>query len=199
MGNLQEIIKLESYNIVVVECGGLGYEVKTTPNSLKNFVDIGDKIFLNTYLYVREDNLDLFGFADKSELSCFKLLISVSGVGPKVALSILSSLDYLSFARCVSSGEYKNLTDVKGIGAKIAQRIVLELKDKILKVEFLSSGNEEMKLSNDIHFNPNLEYAKDALISLGYSSLEITKVLDSIQKDLSVEDIIKSSLKLLSK
>ena len=116
--------------LAVVECGGVGYACRTTFNTLQKIAG-EDEVSLFTYLSVREDAMELYGFAEREELKCFKLLLSVSGVGPKAALSILSGMNTQRFALCVATGDSKSLTQVKGIGAKTAQRIILELKDKL--------------------------------------------------------------------
>ena len=119
-------------NLAVIDCGGVGYACRTTANTLSQ-LKIGEKAKLLTYLSVREDAVELFGFYDAAELNCFKMLISVSGVGPKAALSILSGMTPQAFALCVASGDGKTLTNAPGIGRKTAERIVLELKDKVSK------------------------------------------------------------------
>ena len=119
-------------NLAVIDCGGVGYACRTTSNTLA-MLKTGEKAKLYTFLSVREDAAELFGFYDFSELNCFKMLISVSGVGPKAALSILSGMTPQAFALCVAAGDSKLLTSAPGIGKKIAERIVLELKDKVAK------------------------------------------------------------------
>ena len=110
--------------LAVIECGGVGYGCRTTYNTLARMGDIGSEETLYTYLHVREDGIELFGFHDRQELGCFKLLLGVSGVGPKVSLSILSDIDPNNFALAVATGNHKLLTKTKGVGPKMAQRIV---------------------------------------------------------------------------
>ena len=124
---------------VAVSCGGVAFNCSATANTLKNIGTIGDTVTLYTYLNVREDALDMFGFYDKDELDCFKLLINVTGVGPKAALAILSQLTPNRLAVCVASGDTKAITAAQGVGAKLAQRVVLELKDKLKS--YISSEN----------------------------------------------------------
>ena len=124
-------LAVKELGFAVVECGGVGYGCRTSYNTVAQLGEIGSEAMLYTYLYVREDVVELFGFATQQELSCFKLLISVSGVGPKAATAILSDVTPERFAFLVASGDSKAFTKTKGIGAKTAQRIVLELKDKI--------------------------------------------------------------------
>ena len=126
-------LMVKDTELAVVECGGVGYACRTTLSTLSQLQAVGNDVMLYTYLHVREDNIELFGFASQQELNCFKMLISVSGVGPKAALSILSDVTPEKFALLVASEDSKTLTRTKGIGAKTAQRIVLELKDKIVK------------------------------------------------------------------
>ena len=119
--------------MAVVECGGVGYACRTTLHTLSGLGALGEEVRLYTHLAVREDSVDLFGFSTRQERHCFEMLISVSGVGPKAALAILSDVTPDRFALLVASGDSKSFTKTQGIGAKTAQRIVLELKDKIAK------------------------------------------------------------------
>ena len=127
----------------VVECGGVGYLCQTTMNTLKT-LKLNSEVTLYTYLNVREDAVDLFGFATQSELATFKTLISVSGVGPKAGLSVLSELTAEQVAMAIATDDIKTITRAQGIGKKIAQRIILELKDKLAKSEQTQSGNVQM-------------------------------------------------------
>ena len=119
---------------VVIECGGVGYKCNTSLSTIRDLPQTGSEALLYTHMVVREDSVELFGFATTQELECFKMLTSVSGVGPKAALSILSQFPAEKVASLVTSGDSKNLTSVSGIGAKTAQRIVLELKDKLSSI-----------------------------------------------------------------
>lgn len=180
----------------VIDCGGVGFKCLTTSNTLKKISKTGEKAMLYTYLNVKEDALDLFGFADERELGCFKLLISVSGVGPKAALSILSEMSPEKFALNVASGDSKALTKVQGIGNKTAQRIVLELKDKVSGEQAaLGFSAEEVPVSA----SGNAEEAVNALMVLGYSRSEASVAAAKSDSSLSVEEIIKQSLRLLSR
>lgn len=196
-GNLVVSQPVDAYFIVAVECNGIAYEMKTTFTTASQCPKIGESVALYTYLHVREDALELFGFYDQEELRCFKMLISVSGVGPKAALSILSNVTPSQFALCVASGDSKSLTKSKGIGGKIAQRIVLELKDKISK-EQLSSGviaGKEIELPANAG---NAAEAISALVVLGYSKSEAAQALAGIDPSTSVEDMIRIGLKALA-
>ena len=191
-----ELIHKET-SLAVIECGGIGYACRTTFSTLSTIGSIGDKTKLLTYLHVREDNVELFGFATESELNCFKMLISVSGVGPKAALAILSDITPEKFALTIATGDAKLITKTKGIGPKLAQRIVLELKDKITKEQQLISSGTEVDFT-PIMSGSNSSEAISALVVLGYSQGEATSVVSKLDVQMSVEDMIKQGLKLLS-
>ena len=179
----------------VVECGGVGYNCQTTINTLKN-LKLNTEVMLYTYLNVREDALDLFGFYDEDELECFKLLISVSGVGPKAALSILSLLTPESLALAVASGDAKAVTKAQGVGPKIAERVVRELKGKLSSFEF--SDNGELSDIADVSLNSDKSEAVSALQFLGYSQSEASRAVASVKGDFTVEEVIKKALNILS-
>ena len=182
--------------VAVIECGGVGFKCMTTANTLKKLPKTGEKTKLFTYLNVREDALDLFGFSDSKELGCFKMLISVSGVGPKAALSILSEATPEKFALYVASGDAKALTRAQGIGNKIAQRIVLELKDKVSgKQAALGFADSDIPVSA----SGNVEEAVSALMVLGYTRSEASLAAAKADSSLPVEEIIRRSLKLLAR
>lgn len=190
-----KLIHIEA-NLAVVECGGVGYKCLTTANTLAALPQLGGEARLLTWLQVREDGVELFGFADERELASFKMLISVSGVGPKAALSILSDLSPEKFALCVASGDAKLLTRSQGIGQKIAQRIVLELRDKISKEQLVPQGGGEISPKN--LSQGNMAEAISALAVLGYSQSEAAAAVSSLSPDTPVEELIKSGLKALS-
>lgn len=180
--------------LAVVECGGVGYACRTTMNTLAKIRD-HDKVKLFTYLHVTENSLDLFGFADNSELQSFKQLISVSGVGPKAALSILSDITPSKLALCIATGDSKTLTKSPGIGAKIAQRIVLELKDKVAKEQKISSA--ELASVPNVGGSAVSE-AITALQTLGFTPAQCAAALSGADPDSTVEDLIKFGLKNLA-
>lgn len=180
--------------IAVVECGGVGYLCRTTQMTLSETGSIGDEVMLYTHLSVREDAAELFGFASMQELHCFEMLTSVSGVGPKAALAILSDLSADRFALVVASGDSKTLTKSKGIGAKTAQRIVLELKDKISK-ENKDSDWSALSESAVCRDDSALGDAISALMVLGYSQEEVMPLLLKLDKSLTSEEMIKETLK----
>lgn len=177
----------------VVECGGVGYKVQTSINTQKK-LKLNDEVTLYTHMHVREDAMELFGFYDQSELSTFRLLISISGVGPKVALAILSSLSSEQIALSVAGNDYKVLTVANGVGPKLAQRIVLELKDKV-KGLIVEGNNKGSVIQN----TGKISQAVSALAVLGYSASDVSPVLSKLDADLSVQDLIKETLKAMKK
>ena len=184
-------------NLVVIDCGGVGYACRTTANTLSQ-LKIGEKAKLLTYLSVREDAVELFGFYDAAELNCFKMLISVSGVGPKAALSILSGMTPQAFALCVASGDGKMLTNAPGIGRKTAERIVLELKDKVSKQD-VAAGVKGSAVP--IVAAPSNTYAEavSALMVLGYSNGEAASALSGLDPSAPSDELIRAGLKKLAK
>ncbi|WP_295154051.1 Holliday junction branch migration protein RuvA [uncultured Ruminococcus sp.] len=183
--------------LAVVECGGVGYACKTTFYTLQKIAGESE-VMLYTHLAVRENDVDLFGFSSQEELRCFKMLITVSGVGPKAALSILSSNTPSQFALTVATGDFKSLTKSKGIGAKTAQRIVLELKDKIAKENTISVRGGE-SIASAIPQGGAMDEAVTALVVLGYSEGEAVQALAGAEPTASVEDLIKTALVRLAK
>lgn len=184
-------------NLAVIDCGGVGYTCRTTANTLSQ-LKIGEKAKLLTYLSVREDAVELFGFYDAAELNCFRMLISVSGVGPKAALSILSGMTPQAFALCVVSGDGKTLTNAPGIGRKTAERIVLELKDKVSKQD-VAAGVKGSAVP--IVAAPSNTYAEavSALMVLGYSNGEAASALSGLDPSAPSDELIRAGLKKLAK
>ncbi len=186
--------------MAVIDCGGVGYACATTNYTLSQLKK-GAPAKLYTYLNVREDAMELFGFADPSELHSFKLLIAVSGVGPRAALAILSAVTPQQLALAVVTGDEKALTAANGIGKKIAQRIILELKDKLAAEEAVASGGRGgAAIAPGALPHSKRSEATAALAVLGYGSAEIAAALRGIDVDaLSLEDIIRQSLKKMMK
>jgi len=178
---------------VVIECAGVGYKVQTTINTQKQ-LKLNSTVTVYTYMNVREDAVELFGFYSKGELSTFKMLISISGVGPKVALAILSELSSEQIALSVSAGDYKTLTRVSGVGPKLAQRIVLELKDKI-KGFSTDEADGVVAQGSVIADTGNISKAVAALAVLGYSAADVTPILSRLDPSLTVEQLISATLK----
>ncbi|MPM23985.1 Holliday junction ATP-dependent DNA helicase RuvA [bioreactor metagenome] len=184
--------------LAVIDCGGVGYACHTTNNTLAA-IKKGEKAKLYTYLHVREDLFEIYGFATESEKNCFQMLIGVSGVGPKAAISILSASTPEKFAMSVITGDEKSLTVAQGIGKKIAQRIILELKDKLAKGQF--SGGESYGGTGVtiIPENKSAEAAA-ALAVLGYSQSETAAALKGLDIDaLTLEETIRQALKRMMK
>ena len=191
-----ELIHTEP-SLAVIECGGVGYACRTTYATLSKIGSVGETVKLLTYMYVREDNVELFGFATAQELNCFKMLISVSGVGPKAGLAILSDTSPEQFALSIATGDSKAFTKTKGIGVKLAQRIVLELKDKIAK-EQITLGVSEMNFEPVISGSKSGE-AISALVVLGYSQSEATSVIAKLDQNLSTPEMIRLALQNIGK
>lgn len=193
------VAKVEPY-LAVIDCGGVGYACRTTNHTISK-LDMGKAAKLYTHLYVREDIFELYGFASESELGCFRMLIGVSGVGPKAALAILSSNSPEGLAMAIVSGNEKALTSAPGIGKKIAQRIILELKDKLAKGQLATVGGGEAFAGGVTIIPENkASEASAALAVLGYSQSEIAMALKGIDLDgLSLEDVIKQALKKMVK
>lgn len=196
--SLNGILKVVEPNFLVVEVGGVGFGVKTTLNTIAQLPEIGKEVFLYTYLNVREDAMELFGFSHSSELNCYKMLISVNGVGPKAALSILSDNTPEQFALSVASGDAKNLTRSAGIGLKTAQRIVLELKDKVSKEQVASGVTGKTVAQTSGAATGNASEAISALVVLGYAQSDAASVITAMDSSSSVEDMIKAGLKALA-
>jgi len=179
----------------VIECGGVGFKCSTTLNTNRKLPKIGGQARLLTYLFVREDALDLYGFSDEKELSCFKMLISVSGVGPKAALSILSESTPEKFAFYIAAGDSRSLTRAPGVGNKLAQRIVLELRDKIKGAQ--AAEGLLLEDAGVISASGSVEEAVGALMVLGYSKSDAVAAASKCDPALTVEEILRQSLKRL--
>lgn len=180
--------------VAVLECGGVGFKCMTTMNTLRTLPKLGSEAKLFTHLNVREDAMDLFGFATQGELNCFKMLIAISGVGPKVGLAILSELAPEQVAMAVSTGDSKALTRASGVGPKLAQRIVLELTDKVKKMA-VTSGGFVPEQAGVVSASANIAEAVNALTVLGYSASEAASVAAKFDSSLPVEEIIRLSLR----
>ena len=191
-------LEMKFKNYIVIDVGGLGYKIFMSENAINSLGDIGENVKVFTYYRVREDDVSIFGFKTQEELRMFELLLSVSGVGAKSALVMLSCIEPSEFAIAVISNNVKLLTQVPGIGPKSAQRIILELKDK-LKAEQNEEQLEESKLKS-AKVNENVQEAISGLMVLGYTRKDIEKAFKHlIVEDLSVEDLIKKGLILLNK
>ena len=196
--SLNGTIILTEPNAVVIECGGVGYKCLTTMNTLRVLPKTGEKAMLYTHMIVREDAVELCGFADKSELACFRLLTGVSGVGAKVAIAILSVLTPEQLALAVSSGDSKAFTKASGVGKKLAERITLELRDKVKKLGVTETPGE-ITAASAVLPQGNISKAVGALAVLGYSPEEVTPFMGGIDPSLSVEKIIGQTLRAIGK
>lgn len=181
-------------NSAVVECGGVGYRCFVTGKTMARLPQIGEETILYTYMAVRDDAVDLFGFIDLEELDFFKLIISVNGVGPKIGISALTDFTPSQFAACIAAGDAKTISKANGIGAKTAQRIVLELKDKVGNI---SDGAQAVSVG-DISVSGNSAQAVEALVSLGFTQTEAMRALSSLDSSLPVEQLVKLALKSIS-
>ena len=181
----------------VVECGGVGMKCFVSMYTRKKLAPLGNEVMLFTHLNVREEAMDLFGFIDPDELEMFRLITSVSGVGPKVALSILSEFEPSQLSLYIASGDSKSITRASGVGAKLAQRIVLELKDKLGATSFADS--QEVSAAVNVSSSSNASEAVQALVALGYSQSESSLAVGKLDATQSVEFLIKEGLKLLAR
>lgn len=189
----------------VIDCCGVGYKVTVTSNTLRKLPVNPDKpprIRLLTYMQVREDGVDLFGFYTSEELDMFKLLISVSGVGPKAAVSILSLMTPEKLAAAIATEDVKGISKAPNVGAKTAGRIILDLKDKVAKA-FPTMGTasyeDALPTQTVTADSGKLADAQSALLSLGYSRQEVTAALSKVNTSASLEDIIRLALNVLLK
>ena len=186
-------------NYVVIDVVGIGYKIFMSNISINEIGEIGEKVKVHTHYYVREDNISLYGFLTHEELKMFELLLSVSGIGAKSAISMLSNITPAGFACAIISNNVALLKKIPGIGPKTAQRIILELQDKLKSEQELAKTEEqeEIKIINN---NENVEEAMQALQILGYNKKEIEKAFEKIANtDVSVEELIKKGLSILAR
>lgn len=183
---------------LVVECSGVGFKCFTSLTTAKTAGRLGEKIRLYTYLSVKEDSLDLFGFKTENELNAFKMLISVSGVGPKAAVAVLSELSADKLALAVAAGDAKAITKANGVGKKIAERIVLELKDKMAGAAFSSSESQAAAAVSADDDSPAAE-AVAALVALGFGRSDAAAVVGSMDQSLPADELIRLGLRQLSR
>lgn len=199
---IKGILEIKTKGYIVVEAGGLWYKIFMPESTIANTGNIGDKVQIYSFMRVREDDVSLYGFLTNEELRMFELLLSVSGIGAKGALGILSNITPSQFALAVISNDVAILKKVPGIGPKTAQRAILELKDKLKKEQEISiaEGEETSNIEKVIKEDEKVSEAISALQVLGYSKREIVEALQTIEvTSLSVEDIIKKGLANLAK
>lgn len=196
--SLRGKLLLAETGAVVVECAGVGYRCAASLNTLTKMPATGSEVFLLTHMVVRDDSVDLFGFADSQELASFRLLTTVNGVGARLALTLLSDFSSSQLALAVASGDAKALTRSAGVGNKLAQRIVLELKDKL--GGFGSADTKVLEaVSASTAKGGNLSEAIAALAALGYSQSEAAGALADCTDDMTVEALVKRGLKKLAR
>lgn len=184
-------------NFVVIECNGVGFKCFASMTTLKNIPPVGKQANLFTYLAVREDAMDLYGFATAQELDTFKLLITVSGIGPKAAMAILSVLSPDKLSIAISAGDVKSIQSAQGVGKKTAERVVLELKDKMVGI----GSGEVAQMSQNIlaaASSSNAQEAVEVLTSLGFNQSDVAVVVGGMDKSMSVDDMVRLGLKQLS-
>jgi len=185
-------------NFVVIDCGGVGFRCFTSMSTIARLPQQGATVTLFTYMSVTENAITLYGFSQKTELSCFRMLLSVSGIGPKAAISILSTLSPEDVALAVGSGDYKAITRANGIGPKIAQRVVLELKDKFKSMG--APADPPSGAKGGASLSPgNAAAAINALMVLGCQSSEAAKLVAGLDPSLPTEELIRLALIEMSK
>lgn len=191
---IKGVIEYVSDDYIVIDNNGIGYKIFTSKRVISNIIDEGNTSKVYTYLNVREDDMSLYGFLEKQELDIFKLLLSVSKIGPKVGLNIMSTITPNDLALAITTEDSNKLSKAQGVGSKTAKRIILELKDKFNSS--IISNNIEV----DITINNELDEAKGALIALGYTKNEIDTVISKINiNECNTGDIVKKALKELAK
>ena len=195
-----ELLKLAP-RMAVIMCGGVGFRLQITMNTARQMPAIGSEALLYTEMVVREDAMELFGFADQNELTCFKQLTSISGVGPKAGISILSELTPERVALAVAAGDYKALTKAAGVGPKLAQRIVLELKDKVggLTTSSADMGGISAPAAGVVSAAGNATQAVEALTVLGFTAGEASAAVGKLDSSLPVETLVRDALKMLAR
>ncbi len=194
-GSLEE----KSTNYEVIDVGGIGYKIFMSNISINEIGELGKIVKVHTYYYVREDNISLYGFLHHDELKMFELLLSVSGIGAKSAISMLSNITPAGFACAIISNNVALLKKIPGIGPKTAQRIILELQDKLKSEEELTKNGEQTEISV-VNNTENVSEAIQALQILGYNKKEIDKAFEKIANtDVSVEELIKKGLSILAR
>ncbi len=189
-------LEVKTRGYIVIEVNGIGYKIFMSETAIAELGEIGQVVKVHTYLKVKEDEMSLYGFNTNEELRMFELLLSVSGIGAKSAINILSNITPSSFALAVITNDVAKIKALPGIGPKGAQRIILELKDKLNKEQDIEEV--EKQVEKVIHTQKYNE-AISALQVLGYSKKEIEKALQGVKEELTVEEIIKLGLKNLAR
>lgn len=188
-GTIEEVLT----DSILIDCNGVGYKVFMPSSQIEKIKDVQGKIKVHTYYYVREDQASLYGFMDKEGLNMFNMLIGVSGVGPKAALSILSAVPPSSLIISIITGDEKSLCKAQGVGKKMSQRIILELRDKLKDYNIASSLPE----SEEAYCENEDAETLGALLTLGYTKQEAIGALNKIDRNFTIEEKVKQALKLL--
>ena len=195
---IKGILEMKLNDSIIVEANGVGYKIYMAQNAIEKSGNLGDTVKIHTHYYVREDNISLYGFLTSEELNMFEILISVSGIGAKSALTILANIEPHSFALAVITNDEARLTKIPGLGKKTVARIILELRDKMKKIDIEECADKET-ISN-IQIDDNIQEAISALQVLGYNKKEIEKAFEKeALTGLSVEDVIRKGLAILSR
>ena len=195
---IKGMLEMKFNNYIVIDVGGIGYKIFMSENAIETIGETGKIVKVHTHYRVREDDISIYGFLTNDELKMFELLIGVSGIGAKSAITMLSNITPSSFALAIISNDTSKLVKIPGIGAKSAARIVLELKDKLKTTEAVKTQNTQIQ--QVIIEDNKIQEAISALQVLGYNRKEIEKVLEKLDKTaLSLEDIIRNSLTILGK
>ena len=194
--SLSGILKHIDLNFVVIECGGVGFKCNASVNTISQIGDIGDSVSLFTYLAVKEDAMELYGFCTQDEQECYLKLISVSGIGPKAAIAILSKLSPSELANAIVTENVKAITTAQGVGPKAAQRIILELKSKFSASAAIPFRSQSATKSI-AHSSNEMNEAVVALEALGYSHIQAVSAVNGIDSSLPASQIIKLALKNL--
>lgn len=187
---------------IVVEAGGIGYEIRVPLSVLERLPRLGEEVKIHTFLQVREDGVGLFGFLDRGELAMFKQLLGVGGIGPKGALGVLTALKPDDLRLAVISGDAKAIARAPGVGIKTAQRIILDLKDKVSMDDILPAADGSGPDSGgrgDAVLGAAAREAMEALTALGYSAMEASRAVGRVEitEDMTAEDVLKQSLRFL--
>ena len=191
---LKGILAIKRNDTVVIDVNGVGYKLNIPYSTYQLLPEVGEEVKLNTYMAIRENDISLFGFFSNEELRIFELLISVSGVGPKSAIGVLSDISPADFSLAVITDDVNRLTKVSGIGKKTAQRIIVELKDKMKNEEVVVSCDEAPVIRSVV--NSDIEEAIAALQVLGYPNKDAVNMVNAVANDgMSVEEIVKQALK----
>lgn len=193
-------LEVKTTGYIVIETNGVGYKIFMSESAIEKLGEIGSIVKVHTYVRVREDDISIYGFNTNEELRMFELLLSVSGIGAKSAITILSNISPSSFALAVITNDVNALKKLPGVGPKSAQRVILELKDKIKTEEAISKENTTVEIKEAIIEDDKVQEAVSALQVLGYSRKEIEVAMEKLDtSSLSVEDIIRQGLNNLAR